>query len=207
MKKNKIKNSIWFFIRLFPLGNKIFETLQSQTPITLRYWFFQKVLGINKEAYWPVHFTSRINNAKKIRIGIDTCPGYMNNCYIQGNGGIDIGDYTQIAPNVGIISSNHDLYDSRKSIKKKVEIGKYCWLGMGSIILPGVELGDFTIVAAGSVVTKSFKEGYCVIGGIPAKKIKELKKDKCKPFKNDIEYNGYIRSNKFQIFSKKRLDL
>lgn len=205
--KNKIKKCIWFLIRLFPLGNKIFETLPSQTPITFRYWFFQKVLGFNKQAYWPVHFTSRVNSAHKIRVGVDTCPGYMNNCYIQGGGGIDIGDYTQIAPNVGIISSNHDLYDSRKSRNKKVEIGRYCWLGMGAIILPGVKLGDFTIVAAGSVVTKSFEEGYCVIAGVPAVKIKKLEKAECRPFKNKIEYNGYIRSSKFNLFSERHFNL
>tara|TARA_B110000967_G_C18742642_1_gene488547 strand:- start:205 stop:825 length:621 start_codon:yes stop_codon:yes gene_type:complete len=205
--KSKIKKSIWYFIRLFPLGNKIYETLLSQTPITFKYWFFQKILGFNRKAYWPVHFTSRVNNITKIKVGVDTCPGYMNNCYIQGSGGIDIGDYTQIAPNVGIISSNHDLYDSRKSIKKNVEIGRYCWLGMGSIILPGVKLGDFTIVAAGSVVTKSFEDGYSVIGGTPAKIIRKLEKDKCKPFKNDIEYNGYIHSSKFKLFSEKHLNL
>ena len=48
--------------------------------------------------------------------------------------------------------------------------------------MPGVELGDWTIVGAGSVVTKSFKEGYCVIGGIPATIIKSLEKDRCMPF-------------------------
>ena len=131
----------------------------------------------------------------------------MNNCYIQGGGGIDIGDYTQIAPNVGIISSNHDLYDSRKSRNKIVEIGRYCWLGMGAIILPGVKLGDFTIVAAGSVVTKSFEEGYCVIAGVPAVKIKKLEKAECRPFKNKIEYNGYIRSSKFNLFSERHFNL
>lgn len=200
-----VKNIGWVFIKLFPIGRKVYDTRLSQTPVTFRMWFMQKVLGFNREAYWPVHFTSRVSSPENIYAGVDTCPGYMNNCYIQGLGGIYIGDYTQIAPGVGIISSNHDLYDSRVQHPSAVKIGKHSWLGMNAVILPGVELGDFTIVAAGSVVTSSFPEGYCVIGGVPAKKIKDLEKEKCISFKNDIEYNGYIPSLKFEAFRRKKL--
>ena len=49
---------------------------------------------------------------------------------------------------------------------------------MNSVILPGVVLGPHTVVAAGAVVTKSFEEGYCVIGGTPAKMIKKIEKNK-----------------------------
>jgi acetyltransferase-like isoleucine patch superfamily enzyme len=48
--------------------------------------------------------------------------------------------------------------------------------------LPEVELGDFTIVGAGAVVTKSFKEGYCVLAGNPASIIKNLNKESCLSF-------------------------
>jgi acetyltransferase-like isoleucine patch superfamily enzyme len=200
-----IKNIIWGVIKLFPLGRQVFETKNSQTPVTFKYWFWQKVLGFNKKAYWPVHFTSRISNPQNIYAGIDTSPGYMNNCYIQGLGKVYIGDYTQIGPGVGIISSNHDPYNSTKQIVGKVVVGKYCWLGMNSVILPKVELGDFTIVAAGSIVTKSFPDGYCIIGGVPATIIKHLEKEKCLPFKNEIEYNGYIKTSNFETFRKKNL--
>ncbi|EOJ3081127.1 DapH/DapD/GlmU-related protein, partial [Acinetobacter baumannii] len=54
-------------------------------------------------------------------------------------------------------------------------IGDKCWIGMNSVILPGVVLGNGTIVAAGAVVTKSFKQGNIVIAGVPAKIIKEIK--------------------------------
>ncbi len=45
---------------------------------------------------------------------------------------------------------------------------------MNSVILPGVQLGDYTVVGAGTVVTKSFPKGRCVIAGNPAKVIKEF---------------------------------
>ena len=200
----KILNSI--FLRI-PFFNFIRETTDYQCRINFSSWFNQKILNLggNKKVYWPVHPTSTVTNPKNIFAGVDTCPGFMSGCYIQGIGKIYIGDYTQIAPNVVIISANHDLYDSRNHIIEKVEIGKYCWLGAGAKIMPGVILGDFTIVGAGSVVTKPFAEGYCVIGGVPAKKIKDLEKEKCIPFKNKIEYNGYIKSDKFQEYRKKYL--
>ncbi len=202
-----MKKIIWKIIGIVPFTKFFFETRETQTPITLKIWFFQKILGFNKLAYWPMHFTSTVGNPKNIYAGIDTSPGYSSGCYIQGGGKVYIGDYTQIAPNVGIISSNHDLHDSRKKIVSEVRIGKYSWIGMNAVVLPGVVLGDFTIVAAGAVVTKSFAEGYCVLGGNPAKKIKDLNPDLCVPFKNEFEYNGYIKSTDFEKYRKSNLNI
>ena len=119
---------------------------------------------------------------------------------------IYIGDYTQIAPNVGIISANHELNDNRKhAASGAIKIGKYCWIGMNAVILPGVELGDYTIVGAGSVVTKSFPEGYCVVAGNPARLVKKLDKDQCVEHKSEYEYNGYIPKDRFEAFRAKNL--
>lgn len=183
------------------------ETAQTQTPISFNVWYNQKVKGHSSDAYWPVHPTSTVGNPKNIYCGIETCPGYSPGNYIQAIGKIYIGDYTQIAPNVGIISANHDLYDNRKHVVSSVEIGKYSWIGMGAIILPGVILGDFTIVAAGAVVTKPFTEGYCVIGGNPAKIIKELDKSLCIRHRSEFEYNGYIPAPNFPSFRKNNLNV
>ncbi|MEM7102341.1 MAG: acyltransferase [Bacteroidota bacterium] len=186
-----------------PYFKFIEETKDSQTPISFEMWYRQKVLGYNRNAYWPVHFTSTVSGkVKNVYCGIETCPGYSPGCYIQAIGKIFIGDYTQIAPNVGIISSNHDPHDNSKHIVKAVKIGAYGWIGMGALIMPGVELGDFTVVGAGAVVTKSFPEGHCIIGGNPAKKIKSLDPAKCVRNRSKIEYNGYIRSDKFEMFKK-----
>lgn len=194
--KRPLQLPIVVITKMIPYFNFLYETSDYQNRITFEFWFKQKVLnwGGNKNVSWPVHWTSKVYDAENIIVGIDAYPGIAGGCYITGKGGIIIGDYTQIAPNVIIVSANHDVYDSRKSICAPVKIGKYCWLGAGAKIMPGVEIGDWTIVAAGAVVTKSFCEGYCIIAGVPAKKIKELEPSKCISFTNKILYNGYIKA-------------
>lgn len=190
----------YFTREFFLLPKLIRETEKTQTPITFKMWFMQRIIGINRKAYWPTHFTSNIGGIENILAGIDTSPGYSPGCYIQGVGKICIGDYTQIGPNVGIISANHQTNDTRKHTIGSVIIGKYCWIGMNSIILPNVELGDFITVGAGSVVTKSFKDGYCVIAGNPAKMIKKLDRAECIPYHNKYPYHGYISACNFREY-------
>jgi acetyltransferase-like isoleucine patch superfamily enzyme len=170
-------------------------------------WFKQKIMGYNYHAYWPMHFTSKVSHAQNILVGKGSFPGFMPGCYVQGIGHIEVGDYSIFSANVGIISANHDLYNSSQHVAAKVSIGSYCWIGMNVVILPGVSLGDYTIVGAGTVVTKSFSQGYCVIGGNPAKIIKTLEKEKCIGYEmNQSNYRGYIREDKFPAFAKKYLN-
>ncbi len=99
-------------------------------------------------------------------------------CYLQGRGKLFIGDYVESASNVVIISGNHSVYNQDDADLRETVIGDYCWIASNVVILAGVVLGPRTIVGAGSVVTKSFPEGYCVIGGNPAKVIKNLNQKK-----------------------------
>jgi len=143
-------------------------------------WFFKRVLRFNTKVKWPVHFTSSVGNPENIVRGKGVYPGDSAGTYINAKNGISIGDYTNMGPNVGLISANHDFYDNTKHVEAKpIKIGAHCWIGMGAIILPEVELGDFTIVGAGSIVTQSFAEGYCVIAGNPAKIIRKIEREKC----------------------------
>jgi acetyltransferase-like isoleucine patch superfamily enzyme len=202
-----MKKLILKFISFLPLVKTVANTRGTQTPVNFTHLIWQKFLGFNRKAYWPVHFTSIVTHPNNIYAGVDTSPGYSPGCYIQGKGKIYVGDYTQIAPNVGIISSNHDLYDNSKHILGKVIIGKYCWLGMGALIMPGVELGNFTIVGAGSVVTKSFTDGYCVIAGNPARLIKTIDKAKCVEHKNAKEFNGFHTKEQFDKRMRNKINI
>ena len=202
MSSNKLKN---LFTKYFLTS--LYETAGTAAPISLKSIFIQKILRINGKAYWPVHHSSVVTSPQNIKIGIGTAPGLSPGCYIQGGGRIYIGDYTIVAPNVGIISANHDLHDQSKHIRAEVHIGNYCWIGMNSIVLPNVTLGDHTIVAAGSVVTKSFPDGYCVVGGNPARVIKVLEKELCVKYANKFEYYGYIKKSEFEGYRGKYLNV
>jgi acetyltransferase-like isoleucine patch superfamily enzyme len=88
---------------------------------------------------------------------------------------IEIGRGTYVAPNVGLITANHDPLDpSRHLPGANITIGEQCWIGMNATIMPGVELGDHTVVGAGSVVTKSFPQGCVMLAGVPARPIRHL---------------------------------
>jgi acetyltransferase-like isoleucine patch superfamily enzyme len=163
--------------------------------------------------YWPMHRTSTIVGSwRNVYVGIDAAPGISPGCYILANGKVYIDDYAQIAPNVGILSSNHFMLDIREHILGEVRIGKYCRIGMGTIIHPGVVLGDFTTVAAGTIVTQSFPQGYCVIAGNPAALVKdysldERMKSKFLKYNNKYEYNGYIPKAEFDSFRTRYLNV
>lgn len=182
-------------------------TKNYQYPSSFNHWYRQFVLG-KGNMYYPTHPGSRITRPEKICAGIDSYPGSMPGCYIQSREGIIVGDYSQFAPNIGLISSNHDLYDTRKHVKAKpIRIGSYCWVGFGAVILPGVELGDFTIVGANAVVTKSFPEGHCVIGGNPAKIIKRLDEKQCIRYDYQKKYIGFIPYDQFEAYRAQFLEI
>ena len=143
---------------------------------TAIYFFFQRILRINSHVPWPVHFSSIVLNPEKIkRQYYRPYPGYMPGSYIQALNGIVIGKNVRIGPGVKIISANHDIFDFDKHVKESpIKIGNNCWISANAVILPGVELGDHTIVASGAVISKSFKEGNCIVGGVPAKAIKKI---------------------------------
>lgn len=146
-------------------------------------FFFRKILRQNSATPWAIHHTSKIVCPENIQKGEGVFPGDSPGNYIEAYNGIIFGDYSNIGPNVGILSANHNKVDNEVHEKTNpIKIGKFCWVGMNAVILPGVELGDFTIVGAGAIVTKSFTEGYCVIGGNPAKIIKQLNKEECIEF-------------------------
>lgn len=137
----------------------------------------QKILRINAHCPFPLSPRIKISNFKHIFFHPDNLDNFhgMGNYYQCEHACIFIGHGTYIAPNVGIITANHDLYNLDKHTQgKDVIIGDNCWIGINSTVLPGVILGNRTIVGAGSVVSKSFPNGNCVLAGNPARVIRQL---------------------------------
>jgi len=98
-------------------------------------------------------------------------------CFFRIRYGLKIGNKTVIAPGVRIIDHDHDTNPKKRHENifpgKEIIIGENVWIGYDSTILKGVNIGDGAIVAAGSIVTKDVKSNT-LVGGTPAKKIKEL---------------------------------
>ena len=163
---------IYYFLRI--CAGPAFADEKFPAGKLLKHFFYQKIVRKNANVPWPAHPTSVFKSPEKISRGT-RCPGLAPFCYIDARNGILIGKNTWIGPRVSLISMNHDTNDYKKYIKDSpIQIGDNCWIGAGVIITAGVQLGNHTIVAAGAVVTKPFK-GNVLIGGVPAKVIKELK--------------------------------
>lgn len=98
-------------------------------------------------------------------------------CFLDGRGGLTIGKNCDISFGVRIFTEEHDM-DSKtyEAIVEPVVVRDNCVIGSYSIILPGVTVGEGAVVAAGSVVTKSV-EPYSIVGGVPAKHIRQRRQD------------------------------
>lgn len=146
-------------------------------------FFIQKIIGYQRHIPFPVTPSMQVMNWENIHFDVNDIGIFQRaGSYFQAaaDAHIYIGKGSYIAGNVGIITANHDLFNiDRAASGKDVLIGEKNWIGMNVMILPGVVLGNHTIVAAGSVVTKSFPEGYCVLAGNPARILKTIDMDKC----------------------------
>lgn len=111
---------------------------------------------------------------------------------------IYIGDYTMIGPNVTLATAGHPilpvLREKNYQYNMPVRIGKCCWLGAGVIVLPGVTIGDNTVIGAGSVVTKDIPANVVAVGN-PCRVLRPIgEKDKTYYFKDrKIDYENLTR--------------
>jgi galactoside O-acetyltransferase len=100
--------------------------------------------------------------------------GINTRTFLDGNGGVEIGQNTLLSPGVQVLSGNHIFDDPTVPIRfqgtayGKVTIEEDCWLGTNAIVLPGVTVGHGAVAGAGAVVTKDIPE-YGIALGVPAK--------------------------------------
>lgn len=183
-----ISQSSFFYLFFYALGSVFFfkkEVLTSK-------WFknnyvgyiwliksiwFQRLLGFHRLSGYFVHPSTIVGKESNLIIHPDSIDALTSaGCYFQCfDAMIYLEENVLIAPNVGLITSNHDPSNFEQHLPgKDITIRRNSWIGMNSVILPGVELGEGTIVAAGSVVTKSFPQGHVLIAGVPAAVKKNL---------------------------------
>lgn len=142
--------------------------------------FLYRVFGMKIGAGSTLHMFARIYDPAHITIGDGTLIG--ERATLDGRkqlpnsqGGLTIGNHVDIASEVMVWTSEHDIHSSdMRPIEAKVTIEDYVFIGPRAIILPGVTIGRGAVVAAGAVVTKDVAPNS-IVAGVPAKEIGKRK--------------------------------
>ncbi len=168
---NKIVNRIlnWYYdFKLF-----VIHQVSLHIPIWIIRSFTFGLAGVKIGIGSTIHMGCKFFEPKNITIGNDTVIG--DNAFLDGREVLNIGSHVDIASQVLIYNSEHDINDPKfLAVNETVIIEDYVFIGPRAIILPGVKIGKGAIVGAGAVVTKDV-EPFSIVGGIPAKVIGQRK--------------------------------
>jgi len=163
----------WYIRLLAPLyqhrgrGSKIYWSVRMDTPPYRKFSLGTKSVI---ESYCCIN-----NAVGDVLIGNHTRIGIHNTII----GPVTIGNHVNLAQGITVTALNHNFIDTTLRIDEQgistnpVVIGDDVWIGANAVILPGVTIGRHVVVAAGAVVTKDVPDN-CVVGGIPAKVLKDL---------------------------------
>lgn len=121
------------------------------------------------------HFAWQKDRKCELLIGDESA---INNYHhIDCTNSVKMGKYASIGGyNSQLLTHSVDIYEGRQG-SKPIEIGDYCLVGTGSIVLGGASLPSHSVLAAGAVLKKSFNEEWTLYGGVPAKPIKSIPHD------------------------------
>lgn len=166
----------WYIRLLAPLyqhrgrSSKIYYSVRMDTPPYRRFWLGRSSVV---ESYCCIN-----NAVGDVIIGDYTRIGL--HCTVIGP--ICIGNHVNLAQGIVVTALNHNFNDNTKRIDeqgvstKPVVIGDDVWIGANAVVLPGVTIGQHSVVAAGAVVTQDVP-AYTVVAGVPAKVVKKLRSE------------------------------
>lgn len=135
--------------------------------------YLEEIIGMSIDESTTIFPPFYTNFGKFISIGRNV---FINHaCSFLDMGGITIEDEVLIGPKVNLITENHPLdpNDRKALLAKPITIKRRAWIGANATILPGVTIGENSVVAAGAVVSKDVPDNT-VVGGVPAKFIKSI---------------------------------
>lgn len=167
-----MKHRIWLLLH----GLKFLTTLLvGRLPSHLLRRACYRLLGMQLAPRAVIYMGAEVRNAKKIEIGEGTIIGHR--AILDGRAGIRIGRDVNFSTGVWIWTVQHDPQSPTfADVAAPVTVGDRAWLSCRVVVLPGVNIGEGAVVAAGAVVTKDV-EPYTVVGGVPARKIGERTRD------------------------------
>lgn len=159
------------------------EAIRLTTELNNKYHTNEEIVAIMKEitgrevddsfCLFPPFYT---DCGKNLKIGKNVF--FNAGCKIQDQGGITIEDGTLIGHSTVLATLNHSMSPEHRGnlLPSPIHIGKNVWIGANATICPGVSIGDGAVIAAGTVVNRDV-DANTVVGGVPARVIKNLKEE------------------------------
>ncbi len=133
--------------------------------------FCYRLAGVKIGKGSTIHMWCNFFSPVGVSIGEDTIIG--DHAFLDGRASLIIGDHTDIASQVLIYNSKHDINDEDfKPVEEPVKIGDYVFIGPRVTIQPGITIGNGAVVAAGAVVAHDVQPGK-IVGGVPAREVGE----------------------------------
>ncbi|KEQ30945.1 acetyltransferase [Pedobacter antarcticus 4BY] len=152
---------------------KLSQLLNTATDVNSIRDCLSEIIGVRIDDSTTIFAPFYTNFGKFISIGKNV---FINHaCSFLDMGGITIEDDVLIGPKVNLITENHPLDpgDRKALLTKPIIIKRNAWIGAGATILPGVTIGENSVVAAGAVVSRDVPPNI-VVGGVPAKIIRSI---------------------------------
>lgn len=167
---NKIMNRLYSYILDFEL---LIVRIAGFVPIYLIRYLVYLAAGVKIHHKAHLHMGTQFFYPAGVEIGEGSIVG--QNAFLDGRAKLTIGKHVDIASDVMIYNSEHDINsEDFVATSAPVEIGDYVFIGPRAIILPGVKVGNGAVIAAGAVVTKDVGD-FMIVGGVPAKEIGDRK--------------------------------
>jgi len=154
-------------------AQRLSPALNASTTIDEMRDRLSEIIGSEIDKSTNVFVPFHTNFGKHIKLGKNV---FINHaCSFLDLGGITIEDDVLIGPRVNLTTENHPVDPAKRKFLdlKSILIKRNVWIGAGATILPGVTIGENSIVAAGAVVTKDVPANT-IVGGVPAKMIRQL---------------------------------
>lgn len=165
------KVTLSVYIPLYSIYRPLYYYFINNVYNSIPLWYFRKQVyrmhGLKIGRCSRIDLKVRMMSLDKLVIGEYT---HINNgTFIDARGGVNIGNNVSISFNVSIVSGGHSVNSPVFAGEHlPVLIQDYAWIGVNATILKGVIIGEGSVVAAGSVVTKDIPP-YSIVGGVPAK--------------------------------------